>query len=124
MRGAPLSPPRMLASRPKSLPQCAGAGAVRRQPVPHPPGRLADDLGARAADPDLLIEPAVEGLLGALPASHPPLRELPTAPAGAAPKKDLVGAHQHDGHIGAKTIRIDEVAHGGGESLPHRSVPP
>src|SRR6059058_4679185 len=29
MRGAPLSLPSMPASRPKSLPQCAGAGAVR-----------------------------------------------------------------------------------------------
>src|SRR5580700_2550006 len=83
---------------------------------------MADELHLRLLEADLLLELAVQGLLGRLSGAHPALGKLPAAPAGAAAEEHLIAVHQHDADVAAKTVRIDDVTHQG-ISLPQGAPP-
>src|SRR4029077_12546336 len=90
---------------------------ARRQPVTQPAVGVADEFHAGGGETDLLIELAVQGLLGPLSGAHPALGKLPAAPAGAAAEEHTIAVHQDDADVAAKTVRIDDIAHEG-ISLP------
>jgi len=80
------------------------ADVARRQAVAQPTARMADELDLRLPEADLLIELAVQGLLGRLSGAHPALGKLPAAPAGAAAEEYLLAVHQDDADVAAKTV--------------------
>src|SRR5919108_5422737 len=87
------------------------ADVALRQAVAQPAGALADELDAGSGEADLLVELAIERLLRLLAEAHSALGELPAASAGAATEEDALAVHQHYGHVAAKAVGIDMVAH-------------
>src|SRR5580658_2492952 len=96
------------------------ADVARGQPVAQPLARPAEELHAVAPDSDLLIELAEHGVLDLFPLAHPALRKLPATPAGPSPEKHLVLVQQHDTDVGTKTLRVDDILHGGRKSATRR----
>ena len=90
------------------------ANVAGRQAVAQPAAGAPDQIDIRLRESPISSSSSrYSGLLERLARAHPALGKLPAAAAGLAAEKHLAAVpHQDDADVCAKTVRVDDVAHG------------